>query len=110
MVERPSPVLERSRYTKLTPGTQYAIADRPHADAARATMLATRQAVIQVKLVMPAISSWQERRDVCVGSVTVNTDDRLEFEGVIANGSRLVRVRVAFYGTTDGFIELLVSE
>lgn len=98
--------LARKHYTQLVPGGQYAVVDRPSIIEAKEVILTQQPAILCVKLMMPALSSWSEQRQLSVSKVTLSTEDRLEFAGVIANGPRLVQVRVVFFGASEGHVQL----
>jgi hypothetical protein len=107
-----SPLLERKQYTSLVRGNRYAITNRqPIPDAKEfifATLGSNAPAILTLTLNMPSLSSWEEIRQVYVGRIisTNHEDDRLEFEGLVPNGPMLLPVTVAFFGVTDGYVEV----
>jgi hypothetical protein len=113
-VEATPAILEQKPYTVLVPG-RYPIESRQSIQDSRNMILngigSGRPTILTVVLVCSLSKHhWGEIRQVIATRIVKNIDGHLEFDGVMANGPALVPIRAAFFGVTDGYVELLELE
>lgn len=101
----PTPQTVQVVCTLLQPGHQYVIKARPSIEVAVENFAKIYGTGFRYA---PTVALKNgETRKIVATQLTVLNDGRIEFDGTIANGSELVKVHVAFYGDSGGYVELI---